>query len=138
MIQTRDTEVYSSRTISEDPNPSIDSANFKLTMYVSFASFNEAIGYKLMDSLHKFNERRGRDNFKLIPRLLFEGINERKWDEQFIEQELFDERKFDLEKITRIWVCGPPSMNQLFDKAFESLRAKKGSKMVPAEKIDIM
>lgn len=80
-IQARDTEAFSSRATSIEPATSIDYANFKLTMYVSFASFNEAIGYKLMDSLNKFNERRGRDNFKLIPRLLFEGINERKWDE---------------------------------------------------------
>lgn len=132
------TEYSSASSEVGEPGQSIDCRNFKLTMYVSFQSFNEAIGYKLMEALHKYNERNGRDNFRLIPRLYFEGINERKWDEKFIEQELFDARKFDLAKISRIWVCGPPSMNQTFDLAFAKLREQKGSKMVSANKIDIM
>lgn len=68
-----------------NPNNSIDISNFKLTVYVSFQSYQETIGWRLMDALHKYCERNNKDNFKLVTRLRFEGINERKWDHDFLE-----------------------------------------------------
>jgi len=54
-------------------------------VYVSFQSYQETIGWRLMDALHKYCERNNKDNFKLVTRLRFEGINERKWDHDFLE-----------------------------------------------------
>ena len=91
-----------------------------------------------MDSLHKFCQRNNRSNFNLITRFRFEGVNERKWDKQFLEEELVTSGKFDLDDISRVWVCGPPSMNQTFDQAFDELRQTYGSRFLSADKIDIM
>jgi predicted ferric reductase len=39
-----------------------------------------------------------------------------KWDESFIEKRLL---KYSSEDLKKIWVCGPPQMNESFDKALE-------------------
>ena len=40
------------------------------------------------------------------------------WDENFIRSEIL---KFETSEIERIWVCGPPKMNEMFDKSFGKL-----------------
>jgi predicted ferric reductase len=40
-----------------------------------------------------------------------------KWDKQFIEKEL----KEHMDGLARVWVCGPPRMNEDFDKNLRSL-----------------
>jgi hypothetical protein len=92
-------------------------------MYVSFQSFNEAIGVRLMQALHQYCERHNLPNFKLVMRLKFEGINDRYWDANFLRDELIMSQQYDLNKIERIWVCGPPLMNEIFDRAFFDLAA---------------
>ena len=44
----------------------------------------------------------------------------RRWDKDFILEELYPLKG----KMSRIWVCGPPIMNQSFDQSLEELQEK--------------
>ena len=59
----------------------------------------------------------GKKNFDLHVRLSGEGKNPGRWDENFVQKEL---GKFSVDEINKIWVCGPPVMNETFDRAFHS------------------
>lgn len=58
------------------------------------------------------------NNFELITRFS-DGISER-WDHEFIKRSLDIQQK---EKIKKIWVCGPPLMNETFDKTLMSIKS---------------
>lgn len=57
-------------------------------------------------------------NFDLFVRFKKEDRNAKKWDKDFIVREM---KKFDSSEIQRIWVCGPPKMNEMFDRVLTSL-----------------
>ncbi len=48
-------------------------------------------------------------------RLSKEKLNPARWDEAFINKEI---DKHNINQIRRIWVCGPPVMNETFERAF--------------------
>ena len=67
------------------------------------------------------NEKLGITNFKFILRLseTEPGTEKpRRWDADYIKDELTPLAG----QMKRVWVCGPPIMNQNFDKAFENLQ----------------
>ena len=74
------------------------------------------------------------ENFHLTVRLS-EGNKYRKkpqrWDEDYIEKELMPYSG----KINKIWVCGPPMLNQSFDIALDKLKTKL---KITSDKIDIL
>ena len=90
---------------------------FQLYLYVSFPKRTEAIALELFEALADHCNRRGKNNFDLHVRLSNEGLNADRWDEQFVVQQL---EKFSIDEIKKIWVCGPPAMNETFDRAFSS------------------
>lgn len=49
-----------------------------------------------------------------------ELIRPRRWDKNYIAEELYPNRG----KMARIWVCGPPVMNQIFDQSLDDLQEK--------------
>ena len=46
-----------------------------------------------------------------------EKFNEQRWDENFIHQEI---TKLGGKNIKKVWVCGPPVMNETFDRVFSA------------------
>lgn len=85
----------------------------------------------------QLNQKLGLDNFKFELRLAegkhLEGQQRPpRWDEAYMKKELFN---FGHGKITRVWVCGAPIMNQVFDQAFENLAPYLG---LVASQIEIM
>lgn len=97
----------------------IDLNGFKLVMYVSFTGREDAIALELLYALSDFCMQLEEQycNFELFVRLKKEGINPQKWDNEFIVQEL---AKYDTKAISRLWVCGPPTMTQTFDMLLSS------------------
>jgi len=84
----------------------------------------------------KLNEALGCDNFKLTVRLSedkerTEGRPAR-WDLDYLKSQLEPHLPH---TIKRIWVCGPPIMNETFDKAFEKIGEEFG---LTEEHIEIM
>ena len=95
--------------------------NFKLYLYVSFPSREESVALELFEALADYCNRNGRKNFDLYVRLSQEGKNPQRWSQEFVLQQL---GKFNVDEIKKIWVCGPPAMNETFDRAFHSGNAQ--------------
>ena len=62
-------------------------------------------------------------NFELHVRL--SSQSKARWDRDFIENTLSEYIKLG-SQIGKIWVCGPPKMNEDFDKSLEELYVKLG------------
>lgn len=101
--------------------------DFVFHLYVAFASREESIGLDVLEALEKLNAKIGKTNFILNVRLSkVDNPADKKprWDEKFIESELTPHAN----KIRKIWICGPPVMNELFDKTMEKTQDKLGLK----------
>jgi NAD(P)H-flavin reductase len=99
----------------------LDKQAFKFVLYASFARPEEVIGNHLLAGLQLICEKKGLKNFELVYR--FSNQKPPRWDESFIERQLQIHHKND---IKRIWVCGPPVMNETFDKGLEIIGPRYG------------
>lgn len=89
---------------------------FKFHLFASFASREQAIGLKLMEAVEKATASKG--NFKLTLRISNENKPPR-WDNEWITKTMGENPD-----VVRAWVCGPPIMNETFDKQFGVLMKK--------------
>ena len=90
---------------------------FKFILYVAFQDRKQSIGLDLIEALEKVNEKLGLNNFKVIVRLSDPDKGEEKkprWTPNYIEKELSQYEG----KLRKVWVCGPPAVNEMFDKTF--------------------
>lgn len=90
---------------------------FSLTLYVSFQSRQDAIGLDLLEALNDFCKKKQIKCFSLVTRISTEG-RQRRWDNDWIM-----ERIKEVKDLKKAWVCGPPIMNETFDRAFEAIQA---------------
>ena len=117
-------------TSQEDgQNGQIDPSKFELHLYASFPSKAEAVAWELCEALRGYCKRNNLRTFIFNERLSKEKINPARWDEKWVEAEL---RKFKDRKVERLWVCGPPMMNELFDRTLMDMRRR----LPAAEMID--
>ena len=66
--------------------------------------------------------------FTLHPRLSKERINPARWDEKWIEKTL---RSYKASDVERMWVCGPPVMNETFDRTLMDMKLRySGHEMI--------
>ena len=104
------------------------SNHFQFHLYVSFQNEQSAIGMDLCHALLDLNRKLRLNNFKLVVRYSEpkkdpgsdKTVRPRRWDKSYIQEELYPLKG----KISRIWVCGPPVMNQCFDQSLEDLQEK--------------
>ena len=92
-------------------------------MYASFADRDTAIGLDLIEACEKVKEKLGRVNFKATVRLskTDEGAPKLpRWTPGYIQEELMPLSG----KMKRVWVCGPPAVNELFDRTLNDLKDK--------------
>jgi predicted ferric reductase len=125
---------------SEEKNR-LDSSTFKFIFFMSLPSREESVALELCEGLQSLYTKYGLDNFELHLRLTNDGKEvkkHRRWDPAYIDEVLgkysqVDDNcaKEDLETVTthhhrnrRVWVCGPPQMNEMFDRALEILGPK--------------
>lgn len=104
-------------------------STFKFILYVACESKQEGIGYELLEGLQEVTKKRGLKNFELIVRLSGSGS---RWDADYISRQLSIH-----EHLEKVWVCGPPAMNELFDRTFETLR-NDGSLKLNRQQVEIM
>jgi len=95
--------------------------NFKLFLYVSFPNREDSIALELCEALANHCNRRGKQSFDLFTRLTQEGKNPRRWDEKFICDQF---EQFEVDEIKKVWVCGPPAMQETFDRAIHAGKGK--------------
>lgn len=97
--------------------------------YVSFPSVKESVGLELLEAFHDYCQKHGLKTFELKKRISNEGKPPR-WDEKFVSNELEKLAEGELE---RVWVCGPPVMNETFDRVLSSPQCS-----VPKDKFEIL
>lgn len=110
------------------------SEDFEFHLYCSWEDKDQAIGLEIMEMLVKVNQIFKMNNFKLVTRFSKVAEGEQKpprWNQDFIEKELTPSKG----QIKKIWVSGPPIMNESFDRAFDNIGAKLG---LSDHEIDIM
>eukprot|EP00347_Sterkiella_histriomuscorum_P019560 403341168 len=98
----------------------LDNENFKFVLYVSFPKREEVIGLELYQGLVDIQEKLGFKNFEFHMRLSNE--TKQRWDFKFLEEQIQKYHQANI--IKKIWVCGPPRMNEDFDKGLAKLSKK--------------
>ena len=85
---------------------------------------SESIGLELCESLHKYCVDRNISTFKLVTRFSVGGtLRQRRWDADFIRAQLSSIEPGELKKV---WVCGPPAMNETFDRCLDRIGQQYG------------
>lgn len=98
---------------------------------MSFDNRKDALGLELLEGLYEVTQKKGFKNFDLIIRISSERQGTR-WDEDFIK------RQFQIHQdVQHAWICGPPVMNEVFDRSIESLR-NEGFLKLPKSKVEIL
>ena len=84
------------------------------------------IGLNICEALQKVNRKLGETNFKLTVRISkrWDGFRGEVWDEKFVNDNLSPYA----DKIKKVWISGPPGMNETLDKSFDELSEKLGVK----------
>lgn len=87
--------------------------DFKLELHTSFFDQNEGIALGLIEALESIDpEKKVFEHFGQVSRNI-EGqkIPNARWDENYFKQ------TFDKIAASKVWVCGPPIMQEGFDRA---------------------
>ena len=98
--------------------------NFVFLFYVSMPCMDSEIGLNVCEALQKVNRKLGETNFKLVVRISkrWDGFRGEVWDEKFVDDNLSPYSG----QIKKVWISGPPGMNETLDKSFEKLSDKLG------------
>jgi len=88
--------------------------NFKFVFYASFRLRRRCDRTRPMRRTKAYCLKKGRKNFEYHVRISSILPNGERWNEQFIDKAL---ETYSDKKISKIWVCGPPLMNEEFDSA---------------------
>ena len=95
-----------------------------MDLFVALPDLEYVCGLDICEALVKVNRKLGFKNFNLSVRVSkrHDGEKDQTWDQEYIERKL---NKYQ-GSIMRVWVNGPPLMNESFDRAFEVLSKKLG------------
>jgi len=100
--------------------------DFVFLFYVSMLSMDQEIGLNICEALQKVNKKLQETNFKLTVRISkrWDGFRGEIWDQKFVDDNLSPYAG----NIRKVWISGPPGMNETLDKSFEKLATKLGIK----------
>ncbi len=101
--------------LSHEENSQLDSTSFKFILYASFPSKEDSVARDLCEGLSQLCGKQGLKNFQFIERL--SNVSKERWNSDFIKKTIEPHHN----DLARIWVCGPPRMNEDFDKTLEVL-----------------
>jgi len=96
--------------------------DFQFHYFVSFLNRDEAVGLDLCEALVALNKTKGINNFHLTVRLseAKDGAPRAvRWNKEYVLPKLQEiEKGIDgkASEIKKVFVCGPPVMNETFDK----------------------
>lgn len=83
---------------------------------MSYPKRSESVCLELFEAFQAFCKRNNFGNFHLHLRLSQEKVNTERWDGHWIKRQI--QKLGGAKNIERVWVCGPPAMNETFDRAF--------------------
>ena len=93
------------------------SPRFKLVLYATFDSKKNAYALDLLQGLHQISKEKNLNNFELVLRISQE--NPERWDADYLRRQI--EIWNGQTGIQKIYVCGPPSMNEMFDRTLDAM-----------------
>jgi len=93
--------------------------DFKFVFFVTMPCMDSEIGLNMCEALEKVNRKLGETNFELTVRISkrWDSVKSAAWEEKFVYEKL----SLYAGNIKKIWISGPPRMNEILDKAFENL-----------------
>lgn len=106
--------------LTNDEKGLIDANDFKFVFYVSFQNREQAIALELLEKFDQLCKKMGSSLFELHVRL--GDSAKEKWDGNYLEKAL--EKR---DNVKKVWVCGPPKMNEEFDKFICAQKTKQAS-----------
>ena len=92
-------------------------------MYAAFSDKENAIGLDLIRGLEAVNRKIGKRNFKAIVRLSKPELGEEvlpRWTPEYVEDQLTPYAG----DIRKVWVCGPPKVNEMMDRTLHDIAEK--------------
>lgn len=110
--------------------------DFKFIFYISHQNLNETMGMDLCYKLYELNKKLKLNNFEVVVRLSegrdgIYGKKQERWALKVIKEQLNPHSGH----LSKVYVCGPPAFNQVFDVSLESLRQELG---MEADQIEIL
>ena len=101
--------------------PDLDDG-FELVMYAAFPRRSEGIGLELCEGAARVSNKltRGRGGFRFVP--IFSREGGERLSAESIERILSEHSRNG--RVKKLWVCGPPPMNETFERALEFLAPK--------------
>ena len=90
---------------------------------MSFPNREQSVALELFEAFDAYCKRTGSSIFHLHLRLSQENVNPERWNDDWIRQQI---GKFGPKNIQRVWVCGPPVLNETFDRLFSTENNRVG------------
>ena len=92
-------------------------STFKFVLFCSFPNRKDSIALEMLEGLQEITAKKECNNFELVLRISSEQKGSR-WDSDFIRRQVAIQKAT---RLNKIYVCGPPVMNELFDRTLDSL-----------------
>ena len=93
--------------------------DFKLVMFIGFQNRKDGIALPIVDGLKELvNKSNKSKRFRVFFRFGDAKPKQPRWDEAFIKEVL---ETYQPEGINKIWVCGPPLLEEQFDMALSKI-----------------
>ena len=118
---------------SPDGQETVFGSNFKFTLYFAAPSEEQAIGIKLCQEVYALTQKLGLKSFELVLRLSNAAEKQPRWEKDYIAAQIKQIEAAGA--IKKIFVCGAPSMNETFDRAFEDLQSQS---LIKRQDIEIL
>ena len=106
----------------------INEKGFKFILYASFPNRTEALALDLVEKFDELCKLKKYDLFEL--RLRLSSETKQRWDEAYIKSQMKE-----IGNVERVWVCGPPIMNDAFMQMFNTFGKEVG---VTKDMLDVM
>lgn len=111
-------------TSTLDNIDSLDLQNFSFELHTSFGTADDSIGLEMIELLANLCQKYNMSHlFTHHSRISDQNKGIKHTEETFKRQ--FEEYERSAERIKKVWVCGPPLMQEHFDRALYSMPDKK-------------
>jgi len=111
-ITFMDLSAYVARIIMGEAVDEVDAQkledDFKFTYYVTYFNRKQSCGLRMLELLQQLKSK----HFELVLRL--SDQKSRRWDQGYLQERL-------PATCEKLWICGTPMMNEVFEKAFHNL-----------------
>ena len=96
----------------------------KFIIYAYFPTRSESIGIDFLEKVENLHKKYGKGEKFKVNVIFTREEDEKLSDEELLQ--LLQDHKYTDERINKLWICGPPPMNQQFNKLSGEIKEKTG------------